>query len=146
MNRLLFTGGTVLLPTGFRRMDAVVSGAVISALAPDIAPDEGDVVIDLQGDLLVPGFIDMHVHGGGGADFMDGTADAFLTACRVHARHGTTTLYPTALTAADEDMDAFFAALEEAEAARKAAGASAGARIGGVHVEGPWLAPAQAGA
>ncbi len=77
---------------------------------------------------------------------MDGTADAFLTACRVHARHGTTTLYPTALTAADEDMDAFFAALETTEAARKAAGASAGARIGGVHVEGPWLAPAQRGA
>ena len=146
MNRLLFTGGTVLLPTGFRRMDAAVSGTVISALAPDIVPEEGDAVVDLQGDLLVPGFIDMHVHGGGGADFMDGTADAFLTACRVHARHGTTTLYPTALTAADEDMDAFFAALETADTARKAAGASAGARIGGVHVEGPWLAPAQAGA
>lgn len=146
MNRLLLTGGILLLPSGFRRMDAEVRGGVISALSPELEAGAGDRVVDMGGDIVAPGFIDMHVHGGGGADFMDGTAEAFRTACRLHAAHGTTTLFPTTLAASEEDMDAFFAALEETEAARESAGSEAGARIGGVHVEGPWFAPEQAGA
>ena len=144
VNRIVFVNGVILLPTGFRRMDAAVRGARIFSLAPEIEPEGGDRVIDLQGDFLVPGFIDMHLHGGGGADFMDGTPEAFLTACRTHACHGTTTLYPTTLTASDGDMDAFFVSLELA--LRQNGGDGGGARIGGVHVEGPWLAPEQAGA
>ena len=49
-------------------------------------------MIDLGGMYLAPGFVDLHVHGGDGADFMDGTAEAFRTVCRCHARHGTTSL------------------------------------------------------
>ena len=48
---------------------------------------------------LAPGFVDLHVHGGDGADFMDGTAEAFRTVCRCHARHGTTSLTPTSTVA-----------------------------------------------
>ncbi len=55
--------------------------------------------IDLQGMYLAPGFVDLHVHGGDGADFMDGTAEAFRTVCRCHARHGTTSLTPTSTVA-----------------------------------------------
>lgn len=126
-------------------MDVAVAGAVIADLAPEINPLEDDRVVDLRGDYLVPGFIDMHVHGGGGADVMDGTPEAILTVCRTHGRHGTTTLYPTTLAASEEDMEGFFRALDGAVAVQKEEGLE-GARIGGVHVEGPWLAPEQAGA
>lgn len=145
MSRTLFVNGVVLLPSGFRTMDAAVDGGLISDIAPEIAPHAYNRVVDLEGDYLVPGFIDMHVHGGGGADVMDGTPEAILAVCQAHGRHGTTTLFPTTLTASDEDMDDFFRAFDGAAALQDREGLG-GARIGGVHVEGPWLAPEQAGA
>src|SRR5436190_19129033 len=62
---------------------------------------------DLGGMYLAPGFVDLHVHGGAGADFMDGTAEAFRTACRCHARHGTTSLTPTSTVATGAQYDRF---------------------------------------
>ena len=56
-------------------------------------------IVDGQGMYLVPGFIDLHVHGGGGADFMDATVDAFETAVKAHLKHGTTSIAPTTLAA-----------------------------------------------
>src|SRR5262249_54552553 len=64
------------------------------------AREEGD----LQGGYLVPGFVDLHVHGGRGADFMDGTEEAFRTVCRAHAAHGTTSLLPTTTVARHEQL------------------------------------------
>ena len=51
----------------------------------------------VEGRYVAPGYIDIHVHGGGGADYMDGTAEAVRTANRSHARHGTTTIFPTTI-------------------------------------------------
>jgi N-acetylglucosamine-6-phosphate deacetylase len=51
-------------------------------------------IVDARGGLIAPGFVDIHVHGGDGADFMDGTDDAVRTAIACHARHGTTTIFP----------------------------------------------------
>jgi len=62
-------------------------------------PTDGAEIIDLHGAYLVPGFVDPHVHGGAGADFMDGTEDAFRLVCRAHARHGSTGLLPTTTVA-----------------------------------------------
>ena len=70
---------------------------------------KGDLseAFDAEGGYLLPGFVDIHVHGGGGADFMDATPEAFECAVKAHAHHGTTTIYPTAMTAPEEQLNAF---------------------------------------
>ncbi len=60
--------------------------------------------IDLEGKYLFPGFVEAHVHGGLGADFMDLTPEAFRTVCRCHARHGTTTMTPTSTVGSPEQI------------------------------------------
>ena len=62
------------------------------------------VTIDAGGRYISPGFIDIHVHGGGGYDFMDNTVEAFLEIAKIHARFGTTAMYPTTLTGSTEDI------------------------------------------
>jgi N-acetylglucosamine-6-phosphate deacetylase len=89
----------------------------------------------------LPGFIDTHVHGGGGADTMDG-GDAVATLARVHARHGTTALLATTLTAPPEDLADALRALAPAVVRRPPGGAA----VLGVHLEGPYLSPGRLGA
>src|SRR5687767_9169834 len=60
--------------------------------------------IDANGQYLSPGFIDLHVHGGGGADFMDGNVDSFLQIAKTHAQYGTTAMCPTTLTSSMKDL------------------------------------------
>src|SRR5258708_5551115 len=90
MEKALLTGGI-----------AVSEGERIVYVGPSLeAPaTPGAELIDLDGGYLVPGFIDLHVHGGAGADFMDGTEEAWRTICRAHARHGTTSFTPTTTVA-----------------------------------------------
>src|SRR5690606_10577436 len=61
-------------------------------------------VIDAMGKFVSPGFIDIHVHGGGGHDFMDGSVEAFLKIAESHARYGTTSMVPTTLTSEKEGL------------------------------------------
>lgn len=89
-------GGCVLTPEGERHKVLVFEGPRILGLA-DEAPSD-TAVIDAAGAYVSPGFIDIHTHGAGGADFMDGTVEAYLIAARMHAVHGTTLLFPTTLT------------------------------------------------
>jgi len=99
--------------------------------------------IDAAGLLVLPGFVDMHVHGGGGADFMHGTPEAVRQVARTHARFGTTGLLATTMTASREDTDrAITAALTVME---KGQGQDE-ARILGVHLEGPYICAAKRGA
>src|SRR5437899_7682434 len=110
MPSLLFTGGTIVLEDRLLTQGQVeVVGDHITTVwpFPRPAPAAGVQVIDLQGKYLVPGFVDLHVHGGAGADFMDGTEEAFLTVCRAHVRHGTTSLLPTTTVARHEQHLAF---------------------------------------
>jgi len=101
----------------------------------------GRSVVDVGGAFAAPGFIDIHVHGGGGADAMDGTPEAFLTMASAHARGGTTAMVPSTLTSSDEDLASALAAFEEARSRQ-----SAGAALLGVHLEGPYFSQSQRGA
>lgn len=102
-------------------------------------------VYDAEGGWLLPGFIDLHVHGGGGADTMDASQDSLEIIAHTHALHGTTGYLATTMTASH---DAIVAA---ARAVRGAIGATEGtpwngARLLGLHLEGPFLNPKRAGA
>ena len=99
--------------------------------------------IDAGGHLVLPGFIDMHVHGGGGADFMHGTWDSVHQIARTHARFGTTGLLATTLTASREATDAaILAALHRMHNGRY----EDQAEILGIHLEGPYICFARKGA
>ena len=91
--------------------------------------------------LLLPGFIDTHVHGGGGRDIMEG-GDAARVVAREHARHGTTAMVATTMTAPMPDIDVAFESLAPVCKAQR----GVGARVLGVHLEGPYLNPGKLGA
>ena len=133
-------GGTVLSPGEEARKVLVYQDGKILGLAEEV-PSDADEVIDATGLFVSPGFIDIHTHGAGGADFMDGTVEAYLTAARMHAVHGTTLLYPTTLTCSNEVLFQSFEVYRDACKAN-----TDGARFGGIHLEGPYFSPAQAGA
>ncbi|WP_193607525.1 N-acetylglucosamine-6-phosphate deacetylase [Nocardioides lijunqiniae] len=93
--------------------------------------------VDLPDATLVPGFVDVHVHGGGGASFDAGTPDDAAAATRAHLAHGTTTMVASLVTATPERLLASVSGL--------AAAAEDGV-VAGIHLEGPWLSPTRAGA
>lgn len=101
----------------------------------------GALEIDALGKYISPGFIDIHVHGGGGHDFMDNTLEAFLGVAKLHARHGTTALMPTTLSCEKDDL---LATLDMYDIADKQN--SKGAQFVGLHIEGPYFAMSQRGA
>jgi len=99
--------------------------------------------IDAAGYLVLPGFIDMHVHGGGGADFMHGTPNAVRQVARTHARFGTTGLLATTMTASRE---ATGAAIRAARTVIDETRGSDECALLGIHLEGPYICPARKGA
>src|SRR5262245_53024030 len=123
--------GTVILPDRLLPDGhIVVEGERIATVGGGRPPG----AVDLDG-YLAPGFVDLHVHGGAGADFMDGTDEAFRTVCRAHARHGTTSLLPTTTVARHEQHLAFLDVCRRLK--REGTG---GARILGAHFYGPYFA------
>jgi N-acetylglucosamine-6-phosphate deacetylase len=101
-----------------------------------------NVILDAGDGYIAPGYVDMHVHGGGGADYMDGTPDAVRTVNRVHLRHGTTTVFPTTTTGSPEEIAAMIEACRQVMKRWKPAD---GARIAGVHLYGPFFAESKVG-
>jgi N-acetylglucosamine-6-phosphate deacetylase len=96
----------------------------------------------IEGRYIGPGYIDMHVHGAGGADFMDGTKDAVRLANRGHARHGTTSIFPTTTTGTTDEIAQM---LEACAGVRGRWSADEGAWIAGVHYYGPYFAADKVG-
>lgn len=101
----------------------------------------GAKLVDAQNNFVSPGFIDMHTHGGGGHDFMDGTIDAFLEAAKIHALYGTTAMVPTTLTAETDDLLQTFSVYSQAKKLNLE-----GAQFLGLHLEGPYFSMNQRGA
>jgi len=97
--------------------------------------------IDAHGKYIAPGFIDIHVHGGGGYDFMDATETAFLKAAELHVKYGTTSLTPTTLSSSKEELLQVLSLYESANSKN-----TKGARFAGLHLEGPYISMNQRGA
>jgi N-acetylglucosamine-6-phosphate deacetylase len=110
----------------------VVEGTRITSTAPENAQ-----VVDVTGNWLVPGFVDLHNHGGGGASFTSGTADDILKGIRTHLNHGTTTLVASTVTG-EMDFLAHRAGLLSELAEQ--------GDIAGIHFEGPFISPCRKGA
>ena len=124
------------------------AGGRIQSMGPGEAP--GGVraeigalgaVVDGRGGVLLPGFIDVHVHGGDGADAMDADPDGLRRMARFHSRHGVTSFLPTTWSAPPDSLEAALSAI-----AATAGPVDGGATILGAHLEGPWINPARAGA
>jgi N-acetylglucosamine-6-phosphate deacetylase len=105
----------------------------------------GDEVVDLAGNYLAPGFIDLHVHGALGRDSMEASAEAFRAICDFHARGGTTSLLLTTATAPLEQIVDVLKAVRDFTQRRARRSRPTGA-IAGVHVEGPFISKAKCGA
>ncbi|MFE2050128.1 N-acetylglucosamine-6-phosphate deacetylase [Streptomyces sp. NPDC059459] len=129
----VLAGARVVLPTG-----TVDDGRVIvdgTRIASAASPDAE--IVDLSGHWVVPGFVDLHNHGGGGASFAGGTAEDVLKGVATHRRHGTTTVVASAVTG-DLDFLARHAGML-AELAQQG-------DIAGIHFEGPFISPCRKGA
>ena len=147
MKPIVIKNGTVVSDGEIFRADVVLREDkieyVISAESGDGCSwlPEGAEVIDAQGKYVAPGFVDMHVHGGAGADFMDGDIDSYKTALDLHTSHGTTLIFPTTLSSTEESVREAVRKYKEI----KTSGLK-GAVLGGLHLEGPYFAYSKKGA
>ena len=128
-----------IIPNG----SLVVDGSIIEGVYDGKPPSmpHGIKVYDAKGLYASPGFIDTHVHGGGGFDFMDASPDGIMNACKTHMEHGTTTILPTSVACPEEELIGMLDACREVMGNMKD-----GPNIPGVHLEGPYFNPAMAGA
>ena len=138
MEQLLFTNGRVYRDGQFRREDVLAEDGKRSF--PGVPP-EGCRVVDLKGAMLVPGFLDLHTHGGDNVDVNAATAEDFAQISRFFARNGTTGWLCSILTDTEEQTMWSIGQAREAMAAP-----IAGARLLGIHLEGPFLSPEYKGA
>ena len=139
LHAMIFTNGRLIFPNGIRDgFEVVVKEGRIAALR-ERSPARGEhEVIDLNGNYLAPGFIDLHVHGARGRDTMEASVEAYRAICDFHAGGGTTSLL---LTTATAPLDEIVRVLQSISDCRSAIGA-----IAGVHLEGPFIAKAKSGA
>ncbi|HPB42794.1 MAG TPA: amidohydrolase family protein, partial [Sphaerochaeta sp.] len=114
---------------------------VIKAFGPMPAPSFDGKVIDCKGLYLSPGFVDIHTHGSGGYDYMDGSVEAFVQAAKAHMKFGATTILPTTLSSTDEHLYRSFKDFKAAKATSKGM-----PHLPGLHLEGPYFCPKEKGA
>ena len=189
MKHTLFVNGKIVLSNGILEQGKLMAaGDRILDILPEERGRRGtgegkkdralweraDEVVDLEGKYLAPGFIDIHVHGGGGGDFMDGERESWQQALETHLRHGTTAVCPTTLTASTEEMEKVFALYREfrrergqgceqdrgrgqGQGCERSRGCGQGLercpercsrrpRLLGLHMEGPYIAESMEGA
>lgn len=135
----LFRNAKVLTP--FSRQDGVVlvEDGVIVDIVQHAEHSRSAETIDAKGRYLAPGFVDIHVHGGGGAGVADETPEAIIQMANAHAQFGTTTLVPTTHSAPMESL------ARQIDCIRQASLLACDANIAGAHLEGPFLSPNRAG-
>lgn len=126
-----------VIPNG----QVIIENGKIIAINDRVVDVADALLVDAKGAYVSPGFIDLHVHGGAGHDFMDGTEDAFLAIAQLHAQHGTTSLLPTTLSGSREELNNTLSAYEMANRRNVR-----GAQFLGMHLEGPYFSLDQRGA
>lgn len=142
MRKLIITNGKIITPFNIiPNGTVVVTGNKISEVCEGGVNINDVTIIDAKGQYVSPGFIDIHVHGGGGFDFMDGDGEGFLKIAELHAKYGTTSMVPTTLTSEKEDLIRTLDLYEQANRNN-----SKGAEFLGMHLEGPYFAMNQRGA
>jgi N-acetylglucosamine-6-phosphate deacetylase len=136
MSSIAFVGGIVVLPDRLLRNNSVLcTNGKIVAISDKLELPKDTSIVSVRGRYLTPGFVDMHVHGGGGADFMDATSEAIRIACSSHLRHGTTSIFPTTTTGSPVEIEAMIRACQEARYPT----------FRGVHLYGPYFAENKVG-
>ncbi|HCE47901.1 MAG TPA: N-acetylglucosamine-6-phosphate deacetylase [Prevotellaceae bacterium] len=131
--------GRILTPAGWiQGGSVVVEGNKISEIQKSASLIDGAQVVDAKEGNIVPGGIDLHIHGGGGRDYMEGTEDAFLEAIHAHMLHGTTSIYPT-LSSSSPEM------IERAIRTTEKLMEDPDSPVLGLHLEGPYFNPEMAG-
>lgn len=141
-NELKIVNGNILTPYKIlERGCMLIRNGKIAAISQTDIDAPNATILDVKGNYVSPGFIDLHVHGGGGHDFMDHNTEAFLNVAKLHARYGTTAMCPTTLTSLKEDLIRTLHFYEEANRENHN-----GAQFLGMHIEGPYFAMEQRGA
>ncbi len=142
MKYLKIYNGTVLTPQRTIKDGCVIiANGMIEEVSDRNIEVPGAMEIDARGKYIAPGFIDMHVHGGGGHDFMDNTLEAFLQIAATHAKYGTTSMMPTTLSCDQQDLLDTLSIYEQACKQNHQ-----GAAFEGLHIEGPYFSMQQKGA
>lgn len=131
--------GEILTPQGWLKDGSVLisDGKILEVTNSDLAVI-GAKVIDAKGMYIVPGYVSMHSHGGGGHDFTEATPEAFQAATEAHLKHGATTIFPTL---SSSSFDTIRQAVETCEQLM----AAGNGQIQGLHIEGPYLNRKMAG-
>lgn len=137
-NMLYLYGARVVTPQGVTDDGSVLirDGRIEGVNCP--CP-EGAEKLHAGGGYILPGFVDIHVHGGGDCDFMDATVESFLEIARVHCQHGTTAMAPTTMTCEDSLLEKVIRCYLEARVIE-----NSGAELLGLHLEGPFFSAASA--
>lgn len=140
--KTVITNGKIITPNGIvNNASLLIENGIIKALSQSVMEISDASYINAENNYVSPGFIDLHVHGGGGYDFMDGTIEAFKKVAEIHLHHGTTAMMPTTLTSTREEIHSILRCYEEALLAN-----DKGAQFIGVHIEGPYFAMQHRGA
>jgi len=140
--RICLHGNLVLPDTIIRGGFLTMEGGKITAIDSEKPADLESEIVDAGDGYIAPGFVDIHVHGGSGADFMDGTPEAVRIANRAHLRHGTTTIFPTTTTGSTVQLERMVRACIDV---RDTWSPADGAHIGGIHFYGPYFAEEKVG-
>jgi N-acetylglucosamine-6-phosphate deacetylase len=140
--KIKIINGVLLTPyRKIRQGCLLIENGIIQEISERDIDSPDAQIIDAKGHYVSPGFIDIHIHGGGGFDFMDGTVEAFLGIAQTHAKYGTTSMVPTTLTSEKEDLLKTLDIYEQANRLN-----TKGAQFLGMHLEGPYFAMSQRGA
>ena len=132
--------GRILTPKGWLDGGSIVTdGNRIRCVSNIDLHVVGAEIIDVNGGYLVPGGVDMHTHGGGGRDFIEGCEDAFREAVNAHLKHGTTSIYPTLSSSTIPTIEAACNVCEKLMAEENSP-------VLGLHIEGSYINPKEAGA